>query len=700
MVYSEGTFFESQCMFVCDQISLNILDLNDIALKKIGKPRNEILGKSLTDFGRILTTNEDGLNENSVANILSDKTWELFNSKGERFEVRFSAHLITYKGRPSKLIIVHELPETKHSEAGTLYPISAPVEFSNFPMAEIEWDKDLKVLQWSKKAEELFGWTQEEAINHPNLLKEFVFYEDLKLVLDEVQETLEQKRNNVSLVNRNVTKSGKVIYCEWYNSFLFDDNGELVSLLSLTVDVTQRVEAMERAHRNMQNYKDLFDAISDAVYLVSEEGKILGANEGTKLTFGYEIEDLIGKDFQFLSASGKFKYDQMFDVQEDESGKSTNKFEGWGKKANGEVFPTEMLVNSGSYFGQNVLIIVERDISERKLAEEELVKREALLSELFNTSPLGIALLNQYEEVIEVNNGFEKLFEYSFNEISGLELDKVLKPETYVDFSFGIEIHEADEGILSRIKTKSGEILDLIVYDVPIVINGKTLFAYRIFVDLADRKRYEEDLQHSLKEKEILLAEIHHRIKNNLAVITGLLELQSDATKNNSAKNILRDSSMRIHSIALVHEKLYDNENFSEIQINEYIRELSKTIQQTIGYTSVPTKITFDLDEILLPLTQAIPCGLLLNEVLTNCFKHAFIDKEGGLIHVSFKQIGDELIFNVSDNGIGITNEKNIDSDSSMGMKLIRILAKQLASEMEITISEGTVLEFKFKRQR
>ena len=681
-------------MFICDQISLKILDVNENVIKRFGISKEKILGKRLSDFGSQITHRNPKFSEKFT---VSNQLWE-FEIPGQKNQlVQFSSHLINYKGSPSKLVVAHDVSQTMFN-VNSENQLSSPVEFIDFPMGEVEWNSQHRILRWSPKAEELFGWTQDEAIKNPNLLRDFVHPDDLDLVKKEFKETVKNRIKSKSVVNRNITKSGEVIYCEWYNSYLFDESGRLVSTYSLVLDITQRIEAMNRSHRSMQSYRDLFDSISDAIYLVNDDGIILGANEGTRLTFGYQIEELIGEHYKKLSAPGKFQPDRLMQIKK-EKGKGSVKLEGWGKKLNGEVFPTELLVNSGVYFDQEVLIIIEQDVSERKLAEEELKKRQHLLNDLFNTSPLGIALLNSHNEVIEINKGFEHLFGYESLEIEGLELDRVIVPDEFMEHALELTKTPVVEEVATKRITKSGELIDVIIYAVPIIIDEKMMYKYGIYVDITDRRKAEEEVKKSLKEKEVLLAEIHHRVKNNLAVITGLLELQSYSSGDENAKKILRDSQMRIRSIALVHEKLYDNDNFSEIKVQDYIKELSTTIQQTMGVDAISVDISFNLEDIALPITQAIPCGLLLNEVLTNSFKHAFKGREKGKVDISFKEKDEKLCFCIKDNGIGIDSDLKPAKGSSLGMKLIRTLTKQLNAEMNVSSEEGSLFEFTFRRE-
>jgi PAS domain S-box-containing protein len=288
-------------------------------------------------------------------------------------------------------------------------------------------------LRWSDKATELFGWEEEEVLNDHTFINDFVYEEDFDLVWGSFKKLVKEQQESFSLINRNVTKSGGVVYSEWYNSILYDQSGRVVSIYSLVANVTDRVIAFKESEKSMQSYRDLFDSMSEAIYLLDHENNILIANKGVKSTYGYEPEEVVTQNQSMLRAPGKFDANEMEIIREIAEHQKAQKMEVWSKKANGEVFLTEMLVNKGSYFGQNVLIIIERDISDRKFAEEELLRREKFFSELFNTTPLAITMLNAHNEVELVNKGFEDLFGYELEEIIGLEIDRIIVPEEEVE---------------------------------------------------------------------------------------------------------------------------------------------------------------------------------------------------------------------------------------------------------------------------
>lgn len=691
-------FFDTQCMFVCEQTTLSILDVNDVVTDLLGYTKQELEGRSLTEIASVYEKSDRERNDKNKVPLT--EIWEFRSKKGNPFYSEFSSHLINYSGKPCKLVVAHDITSMILEQKRRKMLVSTPVRLQEFPLAEVEWSPDLKILRWSDKAEELFGYSQKEALDNPSLLREFVHPDDIGYVEKTLRDTLAASKTNASVLNRNITKDGKVISCEWYNSFLLDADGELVSIYSLVSDVSERVDAMERSLRVMESYRDLFDSISDAIYLVNDNGRIIGASKGLQRTFGYKPDEVIGKPFTILHAPGKVDPEQFSSFLNGTAGKGGGKLDSWGKKKNGEVFPTELLINTGSYFGQEVQIVIERDVTERQMAEEELQKRERMLSELFKTTPVGIVLLNEHHEVEEVNDGFEQIFGYTLEEIKGLELDRIFVPEydrlEATSLSSTSKVTEVEAQRIS----KTGELVDVMIYSVPIIIDNKMRYSYGFYVDISERKEREEEVRANLREKEVLLSEIHHRVKNNLAVITGLLELQSYNAEDNSARNVLKDSQMRIHSIAMVHEKLYQNERLSEIHIHKYIIELVRIVQKTMGNRDMDLQVEYDLDEVTLAITQAIPCGLLLNEVLTNAFKYAFSGKDSGRISIHFKLgEGGMINFGIKDNGVGFDPETAENSEDSLGMKLIVTLARQLKAEADIRSDEsGSSFDFTFMR--
>lgn len=215
--------------------------------------------------------------------------------------------------------------------------------------------------------------------------------------------------------------------------------------------------------------------------------------------------------------------------------------------------------------------------------------------------------------------------------------------------------------------------------------------------DITSEKEARGKIAQSLKEKEILLAEIHHRVKNNLAVISGLLQMQIWEAENEHAASALKESQLRVQSIALVHEKLYQSESLSYIHFDKYIQELLKAVSSTYLSENSDIKISMDLEDIILNINQAIPCSLLLNELVSNALKHAFDDHKEGTIEISMVQKGSEIVLKVKDDGKGFPETNN--GSKSLGMSLVNTLCHQISGELDFKNDQGAVVTVKFKRE-
>lgn len=228
-------------------------------------------------------------------------------------------------------------------------------------------------------------------------------------------------------------------------------------------------------------------------------------------------------------------------------------------------------------------------------------------------------------------------------------------------------------------------------------------FAGQVVVasDISKQKHLEAELRSSLREKEVMLAEIHHRVKNNLAVISGLLQLQSYSAGNKEVEKALTDSQLRIQSIALVHEMLYENESLAYIQYDIYINDLLQAISSMYISEDKNIELISDVEPIKLTINQAIPCSLLLNELVVNLFKHAFKKQDEGKIIVSLKQAGQKVLLTVSDTGGGFDRDKFNSSDSLDSM-LIKTLSKQIKGKFEIIPKQegkNSYFRIEFKRE-
>lgn len=204
-------------------------------------------------------------------------------------------------------------------------------------------------------------------------------------------------------------------------------------------------------------------------------------------------------------------------------------------------------------------------------------------------------------------------------------------------------------------------------------------------------------LQHTLEEKKILLKEIHHRVKNNLSIISGLIGLQIDTTGDEEARRVLQDSQSRIHSMATIHDKLYQTDSLSAIPLDSYLKELIEAIHKTFNNVNDSVSLLFDIEPVEISINKAVPCGLLVNELVVNAFKHAFKPGKKGVLEISLKKKNYELELIITDNGPGLPADFNFNGTSSLGSMLIDTFSAQLEAQTEILDDKnGAAFKFTF----
>lgn len=212
------------------------------------------------------------------------------------------------------------------------------------------------------------------------------------------------------------------------------------------------------------------------------------------------------------------------------------------------------------------------------------------------------------------------------------------------------------------------------------------------------RREAEEGLKKSLAEKEILLKEVHHRVKNNMQIISSILKMQQRQVDDPKLKEVLEESQNRIRSMALVHENLYRTENLAKILFSNYVKSMASNLSHTFSEVQNNVRFEFDVIDVYMPLDTGIPCGLIINELLSNSFKYAFPNKNNGIIRIQLKNVGSnnyELI--VSDNGIGINGSFDIEKTKSLGMRIVTKLVQQIEGTLDYDFSNGTKFTINFK---
>jgi two-component sensor histidine kinase len=217
--------------------------------------------------------------------------------------------------------------------------------------------------------------------------------------------------------------------------------------------------------------------------------------------------------------------------------------------------------------------------------------------------------------------------------------------------------------------------------------------------DITERKRAEEALQTSLEEKEALLKEVHHRVKNNLQIISSLLNLQAREILSPEVQAFVRDTQSRIHAMALLHETLYGSGNLARVSFRRYVNSVCTYVARTYSSDSLNVRMQPDIVDVSMPLDQAIPAGLIINELVSNALKHAFAGRAGGEISIQL-QVADEhhYVLRVMDNGVGLAATTDPQTTGTLGLRLVENLVRQLEGVMTVERNTGTAFQIVFPR--
>lgn len=518
----------------------------------------------------------------------------------------------------------------------------------------------------------------------------------------------------------------------------------------LELKVHQRTQKLQKANEELQNeIKErkkaeeelklkalLLDAATDSIMLHDLDGNPIYMNKTTYMSRGYTEDELMNIKLQ------------NFDVQEyDDQIKNrlnvlTDKGEAIFETANyrkdGSILPVEVHAQVIDFKGEKYILGVARDITERKKAESELKEYQEHLEELVNERTSELEKANEklikeinerkliekalkesestYRAIFEntgtatmiidedttislLNAESETLTGYSREDVVGkmhwtefVHPDDLKKMESYHSLR-RIHPDSAPKTYEARGIFKDNKITYMIVTVDMIPGTNKSVAS---FLDITDLKEAEKQMKDSLAEKEALLREVHHRVKNNMQIIISLLHLQAYHVKDDYDRKIFRDSQDRVRTMAMVHEKLYASTDLAKIDFTDYIRSLASEL--FASYKVGPnTKLEINGKEVFMDIFTAVPSGLIVNELLTNSIKHAFPDEREGKITIKLRKTGKTYHIVIADDGIGLPENIDFKNTKTFGLQLVNLLMDQLDGTIEIDQKNGTKFKITFQ---
>jgi PAS domain S-box-containing protein len=486
-----------------------------------------------------------------------------------------------------------------------------------------------------------------------------------------------------------------------FNEFIEDFENKKIEAEIRKKDLEETQKLLEES---VHLYSDLFDYAPAGYISLDDKGIISNINLTAAELLCSQREYLKGIPFStFIFKLDLARYLNMIRRNKKEKATITEEFR--IKTKDRGVVDVEMICSRIYDYRERKVFhrIALVDISERIKAQKALKESEDRFRLMADAAPVFIWVFDVSNNLEYVN---KKLLEFQNKSFRKLNEDKWwgdIHPDDQPLFlqKFYKEISELKEFTHEfRIKTYDESYKWVYFSAIPRLTENHIFSGYICSgVDINDAKVYRDALEKSLNEKVVLIKEVHHRVKNNLQIISSLLNLQATSKINKSVEEILKDSQSRIYSIALLHEKLYNSEDFSNIDHAEYLRSLINNLFITFRGTAGKVSVSYDIADIKLNINTLLLLGMIISELISNSLKHAYPEGGDGEIHIAL--IGsaeDNLVsLEVADNGIGLPDNVIPEKQDTLGLMLVQSLGDQLGAYINISNNGGTRFSFKFR---
>jgi PAS domain S-box-containing protein len=547
------------------------------------------------------------------------------------------------------------------------------------------------------------GYTREEfnALSDPEILSS-IHKDDVDGFLKAHAQWCDNHfRDTFRYMYRIINREGQTLWLDVYYYAELDKNGVPYAIDQIHVDITERINAEKALRESEDKYRRLTESVPAAIFIYSGTTFLYGNEYSRKIT-GYPVKEMIGKNFWDLVHPDYRELIKERGMQRQKGDIVPSRYE---IKILDKYGAEKWLDYSGTainFQGESAVLGVAYDITELKRTQHALMDSEEKYRTLIENMSEVILYVDNEDKILFVNDNAIKMFGYSKNELLGANAGTLLVHEDYREFTkerIKLRVLGFADRYEVKMKKKSGETLWVEVSGAPLKdLDGNIIGSIGIHSDITDRKRYENTIETSLKQKELLLKEIHHRVKNNLQIISSLIKLQSAHIGDKEILSLFAESQNRIKTMALIHEKLYRSTDISVIEFYDYVKNLVDSLYTTYGISVDRVRSVIEFRSIYLDIDTSIPCGLIINELISNCLKYAFPDKKEGSIFINLTEDKPQAYtMTIKDNGVGIPESVSFDNSVSLGLKLVKILSEQLGGKVQLIRENGTEFKITFK---
>lgn len=438
--------------------------------------------------------------------------------------------------------------------------------------------------------------------------------------------------------------------------------------------------------------KTLIENMHDGVIFIDNNDRIMDCNPTAKKIFS------LTKQYRYGIKAHKVLPDWILSPEIIDSKKNSVK-EVVTRKNNVEfIYDIEISTLTDEKNNPKGKLLVLHNVTEQKKTQKSLVESEKSMRTLYENIAGGILLINENYIIEDVNERTCEISGYTRKELIG-KLCDIVCPQGSASNACPIweQGNDGFQGMDTAIKCKDGSKNPIIKNSKMISLHGKR-FIFENFQDTLKQKQAEEQLKKELHEKKILLQEIHHRVKNNMQVMIGLLHLQSQSFDDDRIKEMFKIASNRIFSMASVHEDLYKTDTYSDVDIHSYLKKLVPGVVNSFD-SDKDIEIFTDAKDIAMNIDKAVPCGLIINELISNSMKYAFLGRNNGKISVIIKQNNEHFFVEVLDNGVGLPKNFDCTNSKGFGLELTSILGeKQLGGTISLTNDGGASFKLTFPK--
>jgi len=666
-----------------------------------GYDPEDVIGHPVTDFYLHPDDREKFMQELKETGTVNDYELKLKAKDGRVIEVSASSNLVfDTEGKPVGVEgVLRDITKRKRAEMALKESEEKYRDLvENLSEVIYALDQSGRLIYASPAVKSLTGYSPQEL--ETRNFAELIHQEDLSRARAGFQKVLSGK----SMANeyRIISKDGEV-RCIYTSSRPILNENQVVGVQGVLTDITERRKTDKALQENEERFRTIVETAPGMLMITDAEGKNIYVSPNCEQLTGYQQEELQGNFVWWVHKDETPKARKVFE-QTYQNGKGGKDFEYKAVRKNGEVWHASsswepLRDKEGNFQG---VVMQTIDITERKRAEETLQAREAYLDQLFESAQEAIVMADSEGRALRINKEFTRVFGYTTKEAVKRKVDELIVPKKLQQEASSItrNVSKGEKIAIETVRChKDGTPIDVSVLASPIIINDELAGTFGIYRNITRRKRDEEQIRASLKEKEILLQEINHRVKNNMQIISSLLNLQSRHIEDKKSLELFQSSQNRVKSMALIHERLYQSKDFARVDVADYVRSLTNQLFITYGIDQSSIRLKIDIKDIFLDMNTAIPCGLIINELVSNSLEHAFPRGAQGEIKIAMHPLNkNEIELIVSDNGVGMPEGTELKNSRSLGLYLVSMLAQdQLHGEIKLDRKKGTAFHFRLK---